>query len=194
MPLYKIGNKLLSNGAGKMFGFTVPPPEPHRSNIGPQSGAYYINTLPIETSSLYSFSQQIYTADLINFAGNITGIVFFPESSYLDGRTIKVYLSIIDNTKFTSKKSIPVLDSDCIFGPSKVIIEKDKPLIFNLENPLYYDGIKNLLLTVVDDSGTWDKKTNFYNAVQGTTLQSLYKTGSEPFNPKQTYYGLTIVK
>ena len=33
MAIYKIGNKLLSNGAGKMFGFTVPEPEPETVEI-----------------------------------------------------------------------------------------------------------------------------------------------------------------
>lgn len=161
-----------------------PPPmgDPHVSVIGDigTNREYYV---PTYNCYCYSLTQQIYTAAEIDFEGYITGIVFYPRGSCSD-RVFSVFLSTISNTSFTDYNSIVVSQDDIVLTHKTVTVAADTPIWLQFDTPYYYAGDENLLVTVKDDTGTYDSSIDFAIMYTGNLYQALYVyTDSAPYNP-----------
>ena len=158
-----------------------PPPygDPHVSVIGTTDEDKH-NYLPTYNYYCYSLTQQIYTASEINFSGYITGIVFYPRGTCND-RTLAVYITPTVNSAFTSSDSIVISSSDQVMSPTTVSITADEPMWLQFDNPYYYDGTNNLLITVHDTTGTYDSSIMFDTFNTSSVYQAMYQyTDSSP--------------
>lgn len=166
-----------------------PPPmgDPHVSVIGDieTNSEYYV---PTYNYYCYSLTQQIYTAAEIDFEGYITGIVFYPRGNCRD-RVLSVYLSPISNTSFTDYNSIVVSQDDIVLTSKTVTVAADTPIWLQFDTPYYYTGDENLLVTVKDDTGSYDSGIYFDIMYTSNLYQALYiYTYSEPYLPTTQNY------
>lgn len=161
-----------------------PPPmgDPHVSvigDIGTDSSSY----VPTYNGYCYSLTQQIYTAAEIDFEGYITGIVFYPRGD-CNNRVFSVFLSPISNTSFTDYNSVVVSQDDIVLTSKTVTVAADTPIWLQFDTPYYYAGDENLLVTVKDDTGSYDSSIYFDIMYTGNLYQALYVyTDSAPYNP-----------
>ena len=168
-----------------------PPPmgDPHVSVIGDieTNSEYYV---PTYNYYCYSLTQQIYTAAEIDFEGYITGIVFYPRGSCSD-RVFSVFLSSISKTSFTDYNSVVVSQDDIVLTNKTVTVAADTPIWLQFDTPYYYSGEENLLVTVKDDTGSYDSSIYFDIMYTGNLYQALYiYQDSAPYLPTtQNYMG-----
>ena len=170
------------------------------------------NYLPSYSYYSYSLTQQIYIADEIGSAGNITSIAFYNEY-YEEGdntktRTYDIYLKATDkNGFFTSTDWISVTEDDKVFSGSVTMTTNEWTLI-TFDKPFVYDGISNLALIVDDNTGSYTDephmscRTYYYNGDNQAIYVYSDGTNYDPNSPSayngmlmneknQVYFGLT---
>ena len=129
--------------------------------------------LPSYPNNMYSMSQQIYTKDEIGKKGKITSIAFYNYDTG-SARTYDIYLSHTSKTEFDSRTDwVKVAATDKVFGGT-VTLSQGKWTVIDFDEPFEYDGTRNLLLTVDDNTG---KDTGFNYSVgtyDGSGNQALY--------------------
>lgn len=161
-----------------------PPPmgDPHVSvigDIGTDSSSY----VPTYNGYCYSLTQQIYTAAEIDFEGYITGIVFYPRGD-CNNRVFSVFLSPISNTSFTDYNSVVVSQDDIVLTSKTVTVAANTPIWLQFDTPYYYSGEENLLVTVKDDTGSYDSGIYFDIMYTGNLYQALYIYQDDaPYSP-----------
>ena len=121
-------------------------------------------TLPVHMVYSYSLSQQIYTADEIGMAGDITSIAFnYAYTSSFTMQDIRVYMMQVDKSVFESNTDmVPLTDATIVFegtfsanGAGWVTLQ--------LNTPFPYDGESNLLVCCFDpNSGKPGSSYKFY--------------------------------
>jgi len=122
-------------------------------------------TLPLYSKNKYSYSQQIVTKDEIS-AGSITSMGLSVAENAAT-RNLSIYLSTTDLTIFgndwdTVDNKVLVYNGDVEFE------EGWNDITFS--TPFNYDGTKNLLVTIVDNTGEKFNKAIYFNS---TTLNSI---------------------
>lgn len=138
--------------------------------------------LPCYPNNKYSMSQQIYTQDEIGKAGFITSIAFY---NYEGGsaRECDIYLSHTTKTSFDSATDwVTVSAGDKVYSGKMEL--KSGWTVIDFDTPFQYDGTKNLLLTVDDNTGE-DTGSNFLigaSDVSSDQSLSYYKMFGTPVN------------
>ncbi len=118
------------------------------------SGSSTNQYLPTYAYYKYCITQQIYTADEIGSAGNITAIAFKVSNSKSVTRTLDVYLKHTTKTEFTSRKDwVACSSSDKVFTGSVTFLASGWTTI-TFDTPFEYDGESNLLICVDDNSNS----------------------------------------
>lgn len=116
--------------------------------IGEATSSTHI--LPTFSTSRYSLTQQIYTADEINRTGFITSIAFNCTSGSGNWRNLDIYLVQTDKSTFDDETDwIHVTEDDLHFGYRMVGFKEGWSTI-ELLPPFEYDGLSNLCLVVYD--------------------------------------------
>ena len=111
---------------------------------------YSTHILPTFSTSKYSLTQQIYTADEINRTGFITSIAFNCTSGSGNWRNLDIYLVQTDKSTFDDETDwIHVTEDDLHFGYRMVEFKEGWSTI-ELLPPFEYDGLSNLCLVVYD--------------------------------------------
>ena len=133
------------------------------------------NYLPTYNYYKYSMTEQIYTADEMGEAGNITSIAFYNEGAEKT-RTLDLYLKATSKSSFSSKTDwVAVAASDKVFSGDVTLVANDWTFI-TFTTPFEYDGSSNVVLVVDDNSNAYSSSP--YMAC------SAYSTG----NAKQAIY------
>ena len=147
--------------------------------------------LPCNSYSYYSLSQQIYTADEIGMACEISSVSFFntSETKYLNW---DVYLVHTEKNTFDSSTDwIPVTESDLVFS-GNVIIRAGCWTTINFDTLFEYDGVSNLALVVDNNTGYWTGSVSLgcqvFNTIGNQSIGIASSTNYDPSSPSN-YYG-----
>ncbi len=118
---------------------------------------YLHNYLPSHSSSQYSFSEQIYTAEELGDAGLISSIAFYNEGAEAE-RKYDIYLKYTTKSCFSNTTDWEIMsDYDKVFSGYVYMQANDWTVItFNTpfdNTPFDYDGHTNVILAVDDNTG-----------------------------------------
>ena len=115
------------------------------------------NAYPIYAYYEYNVSQQIYTSEEMNgLSGTITKLEFKnkPGTNKNTRSDMSVYMLNTDMSEFESKVFVNMTEATLVYGGEVVLDESKEWTSITLTTPFEYDATKNLLLCVVDNSGT----------------------------------------
>ena len=152
--------------------------EEHEASLG--SGTTTHNYIPTYTRAQYSLSQQIYLAsELDNQNGRITKIAY--RANRAATRNLDIYIRHTDNTSFSSSTDWTTMGpSFKVFSGSVDFSGSDWTTI-TLDTPFEYDGESNIIICVVDNTGsTTNQNTGFYR--YNGTSRALYAYGSSEYS------------
>ena len=128
--------------------------------------------LPSYPNNTYSLSQQIYTKDEIGKKGKITSIAFY---NYEAGspRSYDIYLSHTSKSTFDSATDwVKVTAADKVFCGTVTLGSEWTTIDF--DTPFEYDGTRNLILTVDDNTGNDTGYNYTIGAYDASGNQALY--------------------
>ena len=129
----------------------------------------------------YSLTQQIYTAAELGNAGTITAISFYYSSSTESGsRSLNIYMSHTTNSTITAWST--VTSSQLVYSGSHNFTQGWNTL--TLTTPFSYNGSNNLLLTVDDNTGSYNGNYTFYTYSTSANRAIWYR--SDDTNPTPT--------
>lgn len=157
----------------------------------PVESSTYSSPRPFETSAAYSFTQQIYTAaELGNQPMTIMGISFLKTAGTYHQRHLKVYLANVSRTNFNGDfLTYPTDSFQLVFD--RVYNFQDQNRWENLwfNTNFQYDGVHNLAVYVVDETGVSDNGTNTITfATTPTSYGMPTGWGSSPCNADNFEY------
>ena len=131
----------------------------------------------------YSLTQQIYTQAEVGEAGTITQIAFY-VSANPDQRKLDIYMS------HTSKSSFSSTSDWVTQGTSYRVVHDYQTFsqtgwnVIPLDTPFEYNGTDNLLVTVDDNTNSWNSsKTSFYVYSTGANRAHYTYQDDTDFNP-----------
>ena len=111
------------------------------------------SSLPAYSFYKYTLSQQIYTADEIGRACEISSVSFF-NTGGARSRNYNIFLAHTDKETFDSSYDwIPVTEADMVFSGNVSMITGGWTTIF-FDTLFVYDGVSNLVLVVDNNSGS----------------------------------------
>ncbi|MBR0176054.1 MAG: fibronectin type III domain-containing protein, partial [Bacteroidales bacterium] len=145
------------------------------------SGTTGYGVLPFRNQSAYSVSQQIYTAQEIGLAGSLLEIQLYAFTNATT-RDIEIYLSHTDANEVAAAW-LPVSTSHLVYSGSTTFAVGTWNTI-TLNTPFEYNGEQNIVMTVVDKTGTAvenAQRTNFLTTAT-TNNQAHYAYGSNPYD------------
>ena len=112
--------------------------------------------VPYNTFYNYSFTEQIFLASEIEYAGNIKAVSFRLAYSYNTEHTsdIVVYLKNVSRSVFEDTSDYePVTEEDIVFsGPWTIPADYDGWITIEFDRPFAYNGTDNLLIAVDENS------------------------------------------
>lgn len=153
--------------------------------------------LPSYSYYNYGLSQQIYTADEIGSAGNITSIAFYNQGeNNTKTRNYTIYLKPTNKIEFFNNKDwISVSQEDKVFS-GDVTLTTNEWTFITFDKPFVYDGTSNLVLVMDDNSGNYTSDPHMECRVYGTSLDQAIRVYSDginydPFAP--TSYSGTVM-
>ena len=153
--------------------------------------------LPSYSYYKYGLSQQIYTAEEIGSAGNITSIAFYNQGdNNTKTRTYDIYLKPTNKFEFFSNTDwINLSEEDKVFS-GDVTLTSNEWTFITFDKPFVYDGTSNLVLVMDDNSGNYTSAPHMNCWVYGTSLDQairVYSDGTnyDPFAP--TSYSGTVI-
>ena len=115
-------------------------------------------SLPTSCYYRYGLTQQLYLSDEMGSTGTIRSISFKFSSSSNDTRNLDIYMDNVDDTNTTTYKSVS--NATKVYS-GNVTFAANNWTTITLSNPFNYDGSKNMLLTVHDNTGTYTQSKNF---------------------------------
>lgn len=210
--IISLDNIVLSSEGGNEGGETPDPEEPGEGEgegedegDGPveiitlgadsETNAPYI---PMHCFYEYSLSQQIYTAEEINFmSGNVTKIAFMQKSTAEYTRNLSVFMLNTDRDGFAGwdpETNITdwseVYSADKVFEGNVTTTEEGQWLEIELQNNFFYEG-ENILVCIQDNTGSYDSDFNFQTYATDTTrtLAHTRDGASYDLNNISTTYG-----
>jgi len=147
------------------------------------------HNLPIEPYFGYSYSQSIYSSELINASGQITGLKYFatPETTLANSSDWVIYMGMTDQETFVDSY-IPVSALTEVFTGTVTI---DGGVVsITLDSPFDYDGISNLIVATDENQTNFDSGAHDFYATDTTTDVSIASYSDtvdyDPSNPPTT--------
>jgi hypothetical protein len=171
------------SAAGTLLTWTAVPPAGISVTVG--NGSAVRQYVP--TYSFYNYSKSqvlVPAAELSALAGrSITGITYYPAAgSYT--RTLAVLLS---ETEAESMTALLDASSDTEVFAGSVSFQKDEEVHLAFDTPYPYKG-GNLLVTVMDNTGSWQSGLSFYGVDRTGASWSWY-TDNAPIPRSETGSG-----
>ena len=117
--------------------------------------------LPTYTYYNYSLTQQIYTVAEVGEAGTITAIAFQVGNSKAATRDLDIYMIPTAKDAFTSTTGWEVMSSVFKVYSGSVSFNASGWTTITLDTPYEYDGVKNLCVGVVDNTGSYLSSGNY---------------------------------
>ena len=135
---------------------------------------------PYNTFYNYSFTEQIYLASEIEYAGYIKAIRFRIAYSYNSGHSsdILVYLKNVSRSSFTDGSDFePVTAEDLVFsGPWTIPANTDDWITIDFDTPFAYNGTDNLLVAIDENSSDYAMRYFRYTDAPNTVLSYVSDT------------------
>ena len=147
------------------------------------SGTSTSNGQYVPTSVYYNYSltQQIYTAEELGDAGTITDISFYYGSTTNSGsRTLNIYMSHTTSSTITAWSTVS--SSQLVYSGSINFTQGWNTL--TLTTPFAYNGTSNILITVDDNTGSYNGNYSFYTYSTSANRAIYYR--SDTSNPTPT--------
>lgn len=130
--------------------------------------------VPYNTFYNYSFTEQIFFASEIEYAGNIKAVSFRLAYSYNTEHTsdIVVYLKNMSRSTFEDTSDYePVTDGDIVFsGPWTIPADYDGWITIEFDTPFAYNGTDNLLIAVDENSDDYAIRYFRYTDTPNTVI------------------------
>lgn len=149
--------------------------------IGEGSGM--TTQVPFNSFYNYSFAEQLFLADEIEFAGYIKAVKFRIAYSYNTEHSsdIVVYLKNVSRSSFADGSDYePVSEEDMVFSGSWIIpADVDDWITIEFDTPFHYNGTDNLLIAIDENSDDYAMRYFRYTDVASTVLSY----GSDDENP-----------
>lgn len=151
------------------------------------SGSDAVSYIPTYTYYYYSISEQLYLPTEIGHTGTIKSIAYNVTSATSSTRNLAIYMATTDRTSFIGNSDwIAMSESNKVFGGIVNTTTKGWKTI-ELSKPFYYDGTKNLVIMVDDNTGRNTDIARFAAFFNGNTYRTIYKynnsTNYSPSNP-----------
>ena len=141
-----------------------------------------LSYLPLNNYYNYSFSQQLFLAEELGDGGVIDTIRFQQQTGRDDNRKVRISMGHTSQDAFASSANV-ILEPQMtvVFdGTLNLSMQPDGWLTVPLHAPFDYNGTDNLVLTVVDSTGTYTSSIQFYTApVQGNRTLYTYTDASK---------------
>ena len=135
------------------------------------SGSNSDQYLPTRVRARYSLTEQIYTASEIGTEGTITAIAF-KANTLSATRSLTVYIRPTTKTAFSSTKDWETMGNSFKVFQGSVTFNTSGWTTITLDTPFEYDGVKNLNICVVDNTGSTSGSNGNY------TKFATYSTGA----------------
>lgn len=153
----------------------------------------YSNLLPSDIYEKYSISQQIYTAEELQetgaIAGDLTGISFIAaEAERVVTRSWRVYVATTTQSDYKTDGFVPMTDADQVFNGEVTTLPLD---IYDMDNcwytitfskPISWDGNSNLLICVVDETGTLLSRINHLGVYANDSKRAASHSGATAYD------------
>lgn len=153
-------------------------------NIGTSNNVY---ASPWGGGCQYSFQQFLYTVSQIGRSGEIKSFSFQKSSGSM-GRNLTIYMGYSNKNSFQSYDDIIHTDSLTLVyhGYTNTSSNPNWDQI-NLTTPFYYNGVENLIISIIDSTGTLTVHTNLSTDIN--SKQHLILASSvQPINPNNPVY------
>ena len=119
------------------------------------------NYLPTQTYYNYSATQQIYLASEMGAENTISQLDFFYTYSSPVTRRLKIYLGHTTMDVFSSSSDvIPESQLTLVWGGEYTFSNTPRMNSIQLQTPFHYNGTDNLVLAVIDSTGSWVYSAN----------------------------------
>ena len=141
------------------------------------------NYLPSYSLYNYTLSQQIYTADEIGTACEISNISFF-NAGYEKTRSYTIYMTHTDKSTFENSTDwINVTEADMVFTGS-VTMTNNTWTSIALDTRFHYNGTSNLAIVIDDNTGTWSSSMSCRVFDASNQALRIYSDGTnyDPYN------------
>ena len=155
--------------------------------IGDGTGTTYY--FPIDNYFNYSCTEQIYTAEEIGTAGNITAVSFYYNyGTAYAANNVTMYMKNVDRSNFSATTDCEALALGDIVWTGSIAPTEAGWYTFVLDTPFEYDGTSNLLVAFFDGTSgypgtayTWRQTTSPNNAYMALRYYS-DGTCPDPYN------------
>ena len=160
------------------FGYTI---------VGDSTMQSSERTLPIISSYSYSYTQQLYLASELPLAGAITAIQW-QQSNATANRHLKVYLGHTSQSSFTSGSDAIAPEALTeVFDGTVAMTSEVSWVTIPLTTPFTYSGSDNLVLAVIDATGSYGGY-NYFGTHYTDDYKALCRSSSyTPFDIDSTY-------
>ena len=155
----------------------------HAQTITIGEGTEITTQVPFNTFYNYSFTEQVFLASEIQYAGYLKAISFRIAYSYNSEAVadIDVYVKNVSRSFFSDASDYePVTEEDRVFSGSWTISANvDDWMTIAFDTPFYYNGTDNLMIAIDENSDDYAMRYFKYSEVNGLTLSY----GSDGDNP-----------
>ena len=139
--------------------------------------------VPIYTMYTYSFTEQLFRADEIEYAGNIKAVRFRIAYTYNSEHTsdIVVYMKHVSKDTFSAPSDYePVTAADQVYaGPWTIPADTDDWIPIEFDTPFAYNGTDNLLVAIAARSNDFAIRYFKYSDAPSTVL-SCFSDDQQP--------------
>ncbi len=142
------------------------------------------NGLPYAANKGYNYSQQLFTPDELTGPQTISSISLHYAHSYaFDKTNCTIYMAHTDFDRFyDSVGPVPFSQMTQVFVGDINYSEGWNDIVLN--TPFYYNGTDNLVVTILDNSGTPTRLPHtFYTQTTDTPLSLCYSSNTDPIDP-----------
>lgn len=157
----------------------------HSQTITIGEGTEITSQVPIDLFYKYAFTEQIYLAEEIEFAGYIKAIKFRIAYSYNSDFTadINVYMKNVTRSIFEDGVDFePLAEENLVFsGQWTIPANVDDWMTIELDTPFYYNGTDNLMVAIDKNSENWAIRNFKYSVASFKALT--YNSDTDNPNP-----------
>ena len=141
-------------------------------------GSSYTGYLPEYSFYKYSYTQQIFLASEMNGATPITSVAFNAYSIADASRHLSIYL--MHTTESNLSNYVTPTNAEMVYNGTPTLVAGWNT--FEFTTPFMYNGTDNLLLIVIDSTGSYTSSNQWYYHVANGTLARYNYQDSAPYS------------
>ena len=142
------------------------------------NGSSYTSYLPSYSFYKYSYTQQIFLASEMNGATPITSVAFDAYSIADASRHLCIYL--MHTTESNLSNYVTPTNAEMVYNATPTLVPGWNT--FEFTTPFMYNGTDNLLLIVIDSTGSYTSSNQWYYHVANGTLAHYNYQDSAPYS------------